>query len=137
MRQTLWLIAFGVLGIGMVIAQDTPTSTASGARDQSPQAKNASPGSQSAIRGCLTGSSGNYTLTDQNGTQYQVAGDDATLRSMVGREVEITGLANQASETQGDAAISHAPNGVQASDVRAISSVCAKVGSANHDGDKH
>jgi hypothetical protein len=76
----------------------------------------------SVIRGCLSGSAGNYTLTDQNGMQYQVSGDDASLRSMVGREVEISGIESQSSA----GAASNVTNGVQASEVRAVSSTCKK-----------
>jgi hypothetical protein len=107
-------------------AQDSSgASAAASAQYQNPEVTRSS-SSQTVIRGCLSGSSGNYTLTDQNGMQYQVSGDDATLRSMVGREVEISGLENSAGEagTQGDETSNRATNGLQASGVRAVSSTC-------------
>ena len=61
--------------------------------------------------------------------QYQIAGDDATLRSMVGREVEVSGVENQANQA-GDST-SHLANGVQASAVRAVSSTCKKGSAAS------
>jgi hypothetical protein len=43
------------------------------------------------IQGCLQGSAGSYTLTDNAGTTYQLSGADSKLSSHVGHEVEITG----------------------------------------------
>jgi opacity protein-like surface antigen len=104
--------------------------TTGAAQYQNPDATTKSaPASTSVIRGCLSGSPGNYTLTDQNGMQYQIAGDDATLRSMVGREVEISGVENQTSQA-GDST-SRLANGVQASDVRAVSPTCKKGSSVS------
>ena len=140
MRRIALLAASLVLVVSVAVGQDVPAVGAAG--DQASQNNNpanaaqhqnpdvttkSSSRSTSVIRGCLSGSSGNYTLTDQNGMQYQVSGDDATLRSMVGREVEISGLEGQSSN--GGAASSVA-NGVQASDVRAVSSTCKKGASA-------
>jgi hypothetical protein len=105
-------------------------TTAGSAQYQNPDVTTMSaPTSQNVIRGCLSGSPGNYTLTDQNGMQYQIAGDDAPLRSMVGREVEITGVENPTSPA-GDST-SRLANGVQASDVRAVSTTCKKGSSVS------
>jgi len=136
MRRLFLLVALLLLSGGLALAQDArPTGSAGDLASQSNNTANAAqyqnPGaapkssahSASVIRGCLSGSSGNYTLTDQNGMQYQVSGDDATLRSMVGREVEISGIEGQSSN--GGAASSVA-NGMQASEVRAVSSTCKK-----------
>jgi hypothetical protein len=43
------------------------------------------------VRGCLSGSDGNYTLTADNGTTYQLTGNTAELKDHVGHEVQITG----------------------------------------------
>jgi hypothetical protein len=112
-------------------AQDTLGSGAkSGAQEPaSPPASQSStaqnPGT--VIRGCLTGSPGNFTLTDQNGMQYKLMGGDNLLQSKIGHEIEVTGTGNQASEASGrDAQESTAPgpNGVQVSDVRDVSGSC-------------
>ena len=132
MKRVFLALSFATLAATFALAQDMGSktdsqsnSTAGSAQYQNPDvtAKSA-PTSQNVIRGCLSGSPGNYTLTDQNGMQYQIAGDDATLRSMVGREVEITGIENQTSQA-GDST-SRLANGVQASDVRAVSTTCKK-----------
>lgn len=46
---------------------------------------------QTTVQGCLQGSSGNYTLTSDSGTTYQLSGDTSKLDKHVGHEVEITG----------------------------------------------
>jgi hypothetical protein len=43
------------------------------------------------VRGCLSGSSGNYTLTDKSGNAYQLSGDTSKLAEHVGHTIEITG----------------------------------------------
>jgi len=139
MRRVLLPMAFTMLAGIFALAQDTGSkpngqdpqsnSTAGSAQYQNPDVTTKSaPASQSVIRGCLSGSPGNYTLTDQNGMQYQIAGDDATLRSMVGREVEVMGIENQTGQAADST--SRLANGVQASDVRAVSSTCKKGSSA-------
>jgi hypothetical protein len=136
MKRWLSILVLAMLSGIVAPAQDAGNKTGSQSNSAAGSAQYQNPDvttktsatSTSVIRGCLSGSSGNYTLTDQNGMQYQIAGDDATLRSMVGREVEISGVENQTSQA-GDST-SHLANGVQASDVRAVSSTCKK-GSAS------
>ena len=43
------------------------------------------------LRGCLSGSPDNYTLTDHNGTVYHLVGASKDLQNSVGHEVQITG----------------------------------------------
>ncbi len=43
------------------------------------------------VQGCLQGSGGNYTVTDKNGTTYQLQGDTSKLSAHVGHEVQVTG----------------------------------------------
>jgi len=64
------------------------------------QTSQASPGQiakgsaqQLSINGCLSGSSGNYTLTDKTGNSYQLRGISADLSSHVGQQVRISGSA--------------------------------------------
>src|SRR5579859_5624676 len=86
-------------------SQSTTQSTPSTTTDQSSsQTNSGNMGSQTSqttpsdnsgkkekIEGCLSGSNGNYTLTDKNGTAYQLSGDTSKLADHVGHEVKITG----------------------------------------------
>jgi hypothetical protein len=54
---------------------------------------------QTTVRGCLQGSGGNYTLTDNTGTTYQLQGDTSKLAAHVGHEVQITGTAATATSS--------------------------------------
>jgi cytoskeletal protein RodZ len=45
----------------------------------------------SSVEGCVSGSAGNYTLTDASGKTYQLAGDTSKLADHVGHQVRITG----------------------------------------------
>lgn len=53
------------------------------------------------IQGCLSGSNGNYTLTDKSGKIYHLAGDTSQLIKHVGHEVEVTGTMKPASSSSG------------------------------------
>ena len=117
MKRISLLLASALLAATVALAQDTPIAPGN-PQSPAPQAPGAN---AQVIRGCLSGSSGNYTLTDPNGMQYQVSGDDATLRSMVGHEVEISGAEN-ASTAQADD--TRPANAIEASDVRAVANTC-------------
>ncbi len=73
------------------------------AQEQYPQTgssqKGATATGQTTVEGCLQGSDGNYTLTDNSGTVYQLQGDTSKLSAHVGHEVQITGTTSGASAT--------------------------------------
>jgi len=56
---------------------------------------------QTTVEGCLQHSEGNYTLTDNSGTTYQLQGAASKLKEHVGHEVQITGstMSGQTSTT--------------------------------------
>ena len=49
-------------------------------------------GNETAIRGCLNGSNGNYTVTDSQGATYILKGKDSDLSKHVGHNVEVRGM---------------------------------------------
>src|SRR4051794_265707 len=67
------LIALGL----SALAQDSPSQSAKGSSTN-----------QTTVQGCLNGSAGGFTLTDNSGTAYQLAGDTAKLTDHVGHQVE-------------------------------------------------
>ncbi len=85
MRHLL-LLSVLLLGVSWAAAQNNPSQTTpTGA------------GSETTVQGCLGGSDGNYTLTDKNGTSFQLTGDTAKLSEHVGHEIKVTGTASSAS----------------------------------------
>jgi len=139
MKRIIVLLGCSILAASMAVAQDSTSSAASGAQDQSAQTQSHSSARQtSIIRGCLSGSSGNYTVTDPNGMQYEVNGDDNTLRSMVGREVEITVEGRTMEDaTESGSTATHTTNTVQASNVKAVASSCGNAGRVAPSGNSH
>jgi hypothetical protein len=59
-----------------------------------------------AIEGCLHGAAGNYTLTDDSGTTYQLEGDTSKLSEHVGHEVRITGTVASSSSASSSTTMS-------------------------------
>jgi len=141
MKRAFLLLAFAMLAATFALAANMGAEAATGQNPQNSRTRGAAvyqnpdvttwsaETSQTVIRGCLSGSSGNYTLTDQNGMQFHITGDDARLHPMVGKEVEITGFQNLTSRP--GETTSRISNGVQATDVRAVSSTCYKGSSVS------
>jgi len=76
------------------------TSASSHTSDQSSSTSGSTMGSsssQTSIQGCLSGSTGSYSLADNSGTTYQLQGDDSQLSKHVGQEVEVKGSESSAS----------------------------------------
>ena len=106
MRKMFLLLSVLLLGMSWAVAQSTTGSQdqngsagasqsgTSGYSGQSSSPTNA--GGQMTVEGCLSGSSGNYTLTDKNGTAYQLTGDTAKLSEHVGHEIKVTGTSASA-----------------------------------------
>lgn len=46
---------------------------------------------QASVRGCLTGSAGQYRLVDDNHIVYRLIGQDKSLSGFDGQQVEVTG----------------------------------------------
>src|ERR1700733_1113470 len=62
----------------------------------------------SAIEGCLSGSAGSYTLTDQTGKAWTLAGDTSKLTEHVGHQVRVMGSGS-------DSGAASSPSGSSAS----------------------
>jgi hypothetical protein len=89
------------------------------------------------IQGCLNGSDGNYTLTDQSGNSYRLTGDTAKLSEHIGHEVKVSGTKSSATATgasEGNANSSMGQTGgsqqtIQVSSVKHVSKTCQNSGS--------
>ncbi len=132
MKSMFLLLGSGLLMTTLAVAQDLPSNSREGTEPTpNSQTSKTYKTSSNVIRGCLSGSSGNYTVTDQNGMQYNIAGPDNQLAARVGHEIEITTRQDQSSESasQGDQANAKSTNTVQVSDVRDVASTCKTGGS--------
>jgi hypothetical protein len=142
MRRLVLLLSVLLLGACWAVAQDTASSTSSSpntSNSSDSTASSASSGQSSAtssgatsVEGCLSGSSGNYTLTDKNGSTYQLTGDTAKLSEHVGHEVKVTGNTSAASATPSDGTATGTASGnsqtLEVSSVKHVSKTCQSGG---------
>jgi len=143
MRQLLLVLSLLLLGMTWAAAQDssTPSTGSQPAAGSDSSAVAAGSGQQSAaggqmtVEGCLSGSSGNFTLTDKNGMSYQLTGDTAKLSEHVGHEVKITGTSNSGASGGSDTASASTGAGaastLQVSSVKHVSKTCKSGGMAH------
>jgi hypothetical protein len=87
------------------------------------------PNGHTTVEGCLSGSSGSYTLSAKNGTSYRLTGDTAKLSEHVGHEVKVTGTSSAASPNAGGTATgtagaSSSSQTLEVSSVKHISKTC-------------
>jgi hypothetical protein len=130
MKATLILLGSGLLAATLAVAQDAP---ANGSQDntanqtQTNQTTHSDQTSNAVLRGCLSGSAGNYTITDQNGTQYSVNGPENQLQASVGHEVELATRQDDMNQSsaQGGQTTSSTTNSVQVSKLRDVASTCS------------
>ena len=140
MRQLLLLVSVLLLGLSWAVAQSStpssqsPDSTGSsqstGSSAASGQSSRTGTGGQMTVEGCLSGSSGNYTLTDKNGMSYQLTGDTAKLSEHVGHEIKVTGTSGSSTgaESSTGAASGGAGQSLQVTSVKHISKTCKSGG---------
>ena len=143
MRKLLLLLSILLLGACWAVAQDSTSQPNSNSSDTSAssassgQTGSSAAGSATSVEGCLSGSSGNYTLSDKNGNTYQLTGDTAKLSEHVGHEVKVTGTASSGSASgagggtttgaTGQAAGANAQT-LEVSSVKHISKTCQNGG---------
>ena len=114
-------LAFGIsvlIALGLcAYAQNSPSQSAKGASTN-----------RTTVQGCLTRSAEGFTLTDNSGTAYQLAGDTTKLTDHVGHQVEITGTTAVSGEAPGAASAATkdiAPARIEVSNVKHIASTCS------------
>lgn len=70
---------------------------------QQPAAPAASPTSRTTIQGCLTGSEGNFVLTQNNtSSAFKLVGSETQLKNNIGREISATGQMVNAADNNPD-----------------------------------
>jgi hypothetical protein len=97
------------------------------------QGSRSSAAGQTTVEGCLSGSSGSYMLTDQNGTMYQLSGDTAKLSEHVGHEVKVSGTSSSGGGSEpSNGASGAAQQTLQVSSVKHISKTCKSGSGMSH-----
>lgn len=135
MRQVFLFLSVLLLGVSWAVAQGTSPSQSSpstSSPDSSAQtsSQTSAGGDTTTVEGCLSGSSGSYTLAAKDGTTYQLTGDTAKLSEHVGHEVKITGMANSAASSPSSGAASStagstsSEKSLQVSSVKHVSKTC-------------
>jgi len=122
-KKTLFLLLSMSLCAIWVSAQDYPksdsrqtstqTSTQTGTSDQAMK-----------VQGCLSGSNGNFSLADDSGKTYQLAGDTSKLTEHVGHKVEITGTTSSSGAGSSSSSSAGAGTTLNVSSLKHMASSC-------------
>jgi hypothetical protein len=113
--------------------QTNPNDMGSGQTGSNHEMSPTSSGDTS-VQGCLSGSDGNYTLTDKNGNSYRLTGDTAKLSEHIGHEVKITGSTASSNAAAGNGSGTDTMGGspgsksLQVSSVKHVSKTCPSGG---------
>jgi hypothetical protein len=143
MRQIFLLFSVLLLGLSWAVAQDSTSQGSTGSAQTSTgssgQTSRTGAGGQMTVEGCLSGSNGNFTLTDKNGMSYQLTGDTAKLSEHVGHEIKVTGTSGSAdagasgsTEPSGTAGSAGAGQALQVTSVKHVSKSCKSGGGTSH-----
>jgi hypothetical protein len=117
-KKTFYLSSALLLAGAMGVAQTTMGS---------PQDQDSSTSSQAGgarLRGCLSGSDGNYTLTDHSGVIYHLVGGDTHLQGTVGHEVEVSGTPDAQRSGASDDMASNTASSFQVTGAREVGARC-------------
>ena len=118
-KKVLYLSSAVLLAGAMAAAQ---TSMGGSSQDQDRSMAGQAAGAR--VRGCLSGSAGNYTLTDHNGTIYHLVGAESQLQGWVGHEVQITGAPDARRSGASDDVASNTASSFQVTGAREIAARC-------------
>ena len=117
-KKAFYLSSAVLLTGAMAVAQTAMGSS----QDQDSSAAGQAAGIK--VRGCLSGSEGNYSLTDNNGTIYHLVGGDAQLQGSVGHEMEITGTTDAQRSSVSDDVAANTANAFQVTGARVVAATC-------------
>jgi hypothetical protein len=91
--------------------------------------------SKVTVEGCLSGADGNFTLTNQSGTSYQLTGDTARLSGHVGHTIRVTGFSNMGGEPGSMSGEAESQGTLSVLSFKHISARCRDMGE-HHDHDQ-
>ncbi|MGC2450983.1 MAG: DUF5818 domain-containing protein [Candidatus Sulfotelmatobacter sp.] len=132
MRQIFLVLSLLLLGMTWAAAQNSSQSSPSSGSAMAAGSGQQSAGAQTTVEGCLSGSNGNFTLTDKDGMSYQLTGDAAKLSEHVGHEVKVTGMSSSGAGASGASSTGAGANStIQVTSVKHISKTCKSGGMAH------
>src|ERR1044071_1948169 len=88
----------------------TPDTSSTTTQTTTTQSTQTSSNSSTSIEGCLSGSAGNFTLPDQSGKTWQLAGDTSKLSDHVGHQIRLMGTDNSSSASGSNSPSSSNPS---------------------------
>jgi hypothetical protein len=131
MRKWSLITAVLLLSFTWVVAQTSGAPPADNSQSNQPtsqqpgtsQTKQPASADQNArtIEGCITSVAGGYTLTDNSGKTYQLAGDTSKLASENGHWDQVTGTEDT---SMGAAASAGAPSTFTVRKIKMVSTTC-------------
>ncbi len=159
MKKTLLLTLILLVSAAWVVAQTSQSTSPSSPRStqgypsgsssgqmgsqssQYPSSQSSSGMSNTAkethLEGCLSGSAGNYTLTDSAGMTWRLEGDSSDLGKHIGQEVRIsgssssTGMGSSATGSSASSGAGAAEQTFNVTKVKKVANTCSTSGSAN------
>jgi hypothetical protein len=135
MRHILFLAVL-LFGATWALAQSDQNQTSPSEQTPTTQGEMSptNSGGNMTVEGCLSGSDGNYMLTDKNGTTYQLTGDTAKLSNHVGHEIKVTGSksASAMSPSGGGTNTGESKQTLQVSSFKHVSKTCSSGGGMSH-----
>jgi hypothetical protein len=135
MRHVLFLAVL-LFGTTWALAQADQNQTSPS--DQTPTAQGdmtpTNSGGNTTVQGCLSGSDGNYMLTDKNGMTYQLTGDTAKLTDHVGHEIKVTGSKSDSAmaPSGGGTDTAASKQTLQVSSFKHVAKTCSSGGGMSH-----
>lgn len=121
MYKTLMILLVLLVSAAWVQAQAYPQAE--------PTQSTAGAAGHMTVQGCLSGSEGNYTLTADNGTTYQLTGNTAELKDHVGHEVQITGKTASSSSSAASSSTGGAQQAsLEVKSMKHIAKTCKSAG---------
>jgi hypothetical protein len=125
MRRLSLLASVLLLGVSWAVAQDSTAPGQTTGQSSASQSDSSGAGTQT-VQGCLSGSNGKYTLTDDQGKSYDLSGDTSKLANHIGHEVKITGSVDTSSASSTSAMGSSQT--LQVASMKHISKTCKNAG---------
>jgi Protein of unknown function (DUF5818) len=118
------LLSILLLSACWIVAQEsTPTAGQTGSTTS---------GDNTTVQGCLSGSNGNYMLTDKNGMTYELKGDTAKLSEHIGHEIRVTGTKESAAAGAMGSQSGKASETLSVVSMKHISKTCQNGGAMSH-----